>query len=234
MGNFIEEWKLKQREMDDRLPPDLREMVMGVNVADCLLDLEQEFAAGDISAALKVVHLCVMLGEPPEVWPGWARDYFVNVCNSGYEGELKSWDEVFGTPYTSEKYRRKVRDEHFPWVIYESVKAATKDGRPIDDKLFEEIGRKLGVGGKTLVKELYAKARDGVGEVEKGIAIHKARMEIVYRTAKPVADKTHLLDKVFRDLAEFLQIDEPSIRQIYADALKAWGDIAPTPQKPLE
>jgi hypothetical protein len=205
MGDFVEDWKGHRDEMEgqiDDLPRDLREQIRWVNLEGLFIDLEAEFVAGDVSAALKCVHLCVADGTPLQAWPKWARDYFVDACFEGYEGKLKSWDQVFGHPYTQDQYRRSIRDAHFPWAIYERVEAARLAGRPIDDSLFKEIGLELGIGGKTQVKKLYASARDLVAEVKDVVEekkdavavetdrrISMARIEVVYLTVEPALPK---------------------------------------------
>jgi hypothetical protein len=238
MGDFVEDWKRHRDEVEDQidhLPQDLRDQIRWVNLEGLFLDLEAEFVAGDVSAVLKCVHLCVVDERPPQAWPEWARDYFVDKCEEGYEGKLKSWDQVFGHPYTEDAHRRNIRDAHFPWVIYKRIEAAKEAGRPIDDKLFEEVGLELGVGGKTLTKNLYARARDAVAEVKEGIKIHEARMEVVYRTVEALSAQGEPLDKIFGELANFLHTDEADVIRLHKQALEVHGAApGPTPQNRAE
>src|SRR5262245_13207831 len=248
MGDFVEDWKRQREEVEDgidQLPEDLRKQIRWVNLEGLFQELEAEFGDGDVSAALQCVHVCVADGIPPQAWPAWARKYFVYACQEGYEGKLKSWDDVFGHPYSEDKYRREIRDAHFPQVIYERVEAARKAGRPIDDKLFEEVGLALGIGGKTLTKRLYDRARDQLAEVEFAVGqdaaemernakIDKARMEVVWRSVEALSAQGQPLDKIFGELAFLLSTDVEDVTSLYRRALKVRAASTPTPQKPTE
>jgi hypothetical protein len=73
----------------------------------------------------------------------------------GKEGLLKSWDEAWGHPPTRTQYQRWIRDTQAVFDVHRLVAKAQADGRSLTDELFEEIGRELGIGGKTHVKKLY-------------------------------------------------------------------------------
>jgi hypothetical protein len=175
MVDFPDEWKRDHAMMMDALPPGLHEAVLKEDIAELSMVLEAEFTAGDISAPLKVVHLCIAMDMPI---PEWAKRYFIDSCDAGFTGELKSWNQVFGPPTTRGAATREIRDRVFAPKIHERVEAAHAGGRAIDDELFKEIGRELGVGSKTLVKKLYARSKLAVEEVEAGIEAHEARMRL--------------------------------------------------------
>jgi hypothetical protein len=48
------------------------------------------------------------------------------------------------------------------WTLVAKAKA---DGIPVNDDLFASVGKELGIGGKTLVKELYREMVDFKGAV---------------------------------------------------------------------
>jgi len=55
-------------------------------------------------------------------------------------------------------YQRRLRNQNRRNDVLWKVFYASQGGQPIDDTLFSEIGRELGIGGKTEVKRLYAAA----------------------------------------------------------------------------
>ena len=49
--------------------------------------------------------------------------------------------------------------------VWRLVAKAKADGVPVDDDLFAKVGSELGIGGKTLVKELYREMVDFRGAI---------------------------------------------------------------------
>jgi hypothetical protein len=84
---------------------------------------------------------------------------FVDTYQKQANGEFKSWDQAFGKPVTKSHRLRQKRDTDSLGKISSMVAAARSKGEPIDNALFEKIGRDLGLGGATRVKELYAVTR---------------------------------------------------------------------------
>ena len=107
-------------------------------------ELENEFHAGNKVSVLKCIHSCVVWGLPV---PLWAKKYFVASCADGYQGKLESWDDAFGRPITQVKHLQELR-HGLRWEVYDAVRAASAAGVPIDNELFERIGRELGIGGR--------------------------------------------------------------------------------------
>src|SRR5262249_21817229 len=89
----------------------------------------------------------------------WVTEIIEGADNYAASGKLKSWDEVFGKPPTRKQARRALDYDNTHRVFHEVLKASAK-GDPIEDLLFGRVGKKLGIGGKTKVKELYRLARD--------------------------------------------------------------------------
>jgi hypothetical protein len=78
---------------------------------------------------------------------------FVHIYEN--EASYSSWDRAFGKP----RGRRANVFEQLKDI--ERLVHEARGNRPIDNDLFEEIGRKLGVGGSTKVKSLYSALKDG-------------------------------------------------------------------------
>jgi len=126
---------------------------------------EAEYRAGDQAALMRMIVCCAF---NKSALPDWAAKEIIDWGFAAQGDLFGSWDEVFGKPNGKPcpfkpgrrtAYQHKRHQEMFSdriaWAVYE----ASKRGRPIDDTLFSEIGRKLGVGGKTTVKRLYALGR---------------------------------------------------------------------------
>jgi hypothetical protein len=67
----------------------------------------------------------------------------------------KSWDRAFGQPR-----RRRSNGLTSLGDIQRLILVSKRNGQPIDNLLFEAIGRELGIGGSTKVKKLYSLLKD--------------------------------------------------------------------------
>jgi hypothetical protein len=151
-------------ELIELLGMDLyRDAIAGTALAT-LPNLEAEHNAGDQKAILKCIHLCVIFDLSV---PEWAKGAFNEACMTGYSGDLKSWDQVFGHPPTKDAAKRAARDMVYACEVHEMIDAAAANGEGLSDELFEKIGRTLGVGGKTTVKRLYARSREAADDVKR-------------------------------------------------------------------
>ena len=104
---------------------------------------------------LRALHLCFK--HDLEV-PAWVKQGFQHAYRRGvYEKDLKSWDEVFGGPPKDARRRWRYLPKQFR-VLKEvgRVKAA---GISLNEEEFGAIGSRLGVGGSSTVKQLYADAK---------------------------------------------------------------------------
>jgi hypothetical protein len=120
------------------------------------ITLRLEFEAGDDRVLLKAINWCCLHNIP---LPEWAAAAFVERYRRGHLGEIRSWDEVFGHPTrygTMGRIKREVEQGH---AVLEEVERVKNEGRPLDDEEFNAIGKRLGVGGKTKVKDLLRDAR---------------------------------------------------------------------------
>jgi hypothetical protein len=99
---------------------------------------------------LQAIDHCFSTGKQV---PESIRKSFVRIYAN--ERAYKSWDRAFGQP------RRRANDFKSLGDIERLVHVAKSNGQPIDNDLFEAIGRKLAVGGSTKVKGLYSLLKDG-------------------------------------------------------------------------
>jgi hypothetical protein len=127
-------------------------------------DLERRVKAGDRTAILPAVLLyCSMYHDIP--MPKWLKRAFIDAFCSGDSGEAGSWDKVFGRPRTKTQFVRMWRQMDAAENVWTLVAKAKADGIPVNDDLFAKVGKELGIGGKTLVKELYREMVDFKGAV---------------------------------------------------------------------
>jgi hypothetical protein len=101
---------------------------------------------------------CAMDGLPI---PAWCAQAFINAFRDVRHYREKSWDDVFGKPHPkgmqiAAKRRKKMLEFAVLGRVRE-IKAENPD-TPIDESLFEEIGKELGIC-KTLVGEYYYSAK---------------------------------------------------------------------------
>lgn len=113
-----------------------------------------EFERGDKRALLKLVARC---GERELPLPQWATAVVGDASYRSEKGQLKSWDEVFGKPYPG-KSRKGTATESRAVEVWIEVRRLSGEGHPIDEALFERVGKKLKVGRRSTVSRLYWRA----------------------------------------------------------------------------
>jgi hypothetical protein len=125
---------------------------------------EAEYKAGKQSSLMRLVVHCAIDKRPI---PEWAAKVLEGAWGYAVWDAIGSWDEVFGKPNgkpcpfkpgRKTTLQRKIRNWQLRDDVLWKVVDASENGRPIDNTLFSEIGRELGIGGKTEVKRLYAVA----------------------------------------------------------------------------
>jgi hypothetical protein len=132
-------------------------------VAPDLKDLEARFFAGDKRALFEALVICI--GWAIHL-PLWVEDEFLAAIHS----LPKSWDDVFGRPLpkgTSTKKARLWREIQLP--LYLRVRELHARGDPIDDDLFERVGKKFEISGST-AKRIYYSGMSRGQSYEKGDA----------------------------------------------------------------
>jgi len=138
--------------MRDKLPPEI--------VAGMMEELHLRFEAGNKNALIQAIRRC---GQQQMVMPEWVVDAFFRATNKWYQMDIKSLDKAIGVAWpkgksiAAAKKRRRLQ-----FAVLNAVSKAKSEGCAVDDQLFEQIGRRLGLG-KTLVKEYYKSARALMG-----------------------------------------------------------------------
>jgi hypothetical protein len=106
---------------------------------------------------LEGVQVCAEHGL---VMPEWLAAAYSSGYRKAMCGDADSWDECFGSPHPkgTQLARLRVRERARTAVFRDIIDTIRLDPeRVIDAWLFEEVGRRHGVG-KTLAEELYREA----------------------------------------------------------------------------
>jgi len=125
-----------------------------------LKELYDIYRAGKPHAILDALHVCSLNSLPI---PRWCEMAYLAAYRKVRQYKAKSWDDVFGRPHpTGTHIKTKRQEREFSLrVYYEVERIKRKDPAvAIDGFLFESIGKKFGIGGKTLTEEYYYKEKN--------------------------------------------------------------------------
>lgn len=117
---------------------------------------EARFAAGDRTALMAAIRICA---NHELMMPEWVARGFIRSYDAVLNCRVSSWDEAFGRPIPKGAHlnARKKRRLYAPLVRME-VARLHKGGTPIDEAMFEAVGKKFGLG-KTLASSYYYGSR---------------------------------------------------------------------------
>jgi hypothetical protein len=116
-------------------------------------ELRRDLEKGDRSALLQMVYHAAQHRRP---LPEWAAEAFPIAYTWVMRGSARTWDDAFGPPFPAGTHIHKLKLESRRYEVYQLVQEIHRDeGCPIDDELFERVGREMGIGGKTTIKDLY-------------------------------------------------------------------------------
>jgi hypothetical protein len=119
---------------------------------------ERDFRNGDRMALAHAIAICAS-ASPRRALPKWAALAFV----AGYSGIIHyrsdSWESIFGPARPKGQHLAALRKESQKSLeVWSEIQLRHEAGTPIDDELFEAVGKKNGIG-KTVVKEYFAAAK---------------------------------------------------------------------------
>jgi hypothetical protein len=117
--------------------------------------LEQErlhFEAGNKMSLLAAIRICA---NHDLVMPEWVALAFIAGYDKVLNCRANSWDAVFGNPYSKGKHLAAMRKKReLSPAVWLAVNDARNQGATVDENLFEQVGKELGLG-KTLAAEYY-------------------------------------------------------------------------------
>ena len=110
------------------------------------------------SEVLQDLYACLLTNKPI---PRELSDAFMESYLRGRNGEVRSWDDVFGKPTrygTGEKIKRRIEQER---LVAEEVARVKAEGGSLNQEEFQAIGGRRGVavGAATKVKGLLRSHR---------------------------------------------------------------------------
>jgi hypothetical protein len=121
-----------------------------------LEEYRERFERGDKAALFSVIRFCF---NEQIVAPEWIVDAFFKATNKWYSLKAKTLDEAFNVRWPKGKSIAAAKKrQRLKFAVLSAVRAARNAGRPVDEELFEKIGRELGIG-KTLAKDYLKAAR---------------------------------------------------------------------------
>ena len=119
--------------------------------------LHEAYKAGRKAALLQAIALSIRHHQPI---PDWAASAFDDAYGAVMMGATRSWNDVFGDPHPISKHLKTVQGDNMKFGVYARVQDIhEREGVPIDDELFTRVGKEMRLGGKTRVKELYARVK---------------------------------------------------------------------------
>jgi hypothetical protein len=119
--------------------------------------LQRQFSEGDKFALMQAIGVCANHGlvMPKWVARGYIKGYYAVLnCNTD------SWDGAFGRPYRKGFHLGKARlRRELRFAVRNRISEIriAEPKTPIDDGLFERVGKEFGIG-KTLCNRLYYEA----------------------------------------------------------------------------
>jgi hypothetical protein len=137
-----------------------RQMVKRSDVEDYSIAVRRAFESGDRRALLRMLWFCVLYRWPA---PDWAANAFDTFYRAALEGDIESWDDVFGRPNTPEASVGGTQTANRRFAIWGMAKEMVeRDQAPINDELFGRISRELHIENKKQVAELYEEVERAV------------------------------------------------------------------------
>jgi len=115
-----------------------------------LAHTKRELAQGNRRPLLNALGFCLDYDIPI---PEWLAEAFSDALSAVDSFEARSWDDVFGKPHHGRKIAAKGRQKKLRMLVWHRVQTLSAT-RPIDQGLFEQVGKGLGISG-AVAKRLY-------------------------------------------------------------------------------
>jgi hypothetical protein len=117
---------------------------------------EERYRAGDQQIVLWEISRCIKYNKPIPEWAGIA----FRVALERVVTCERTWDQAFGRVPAGGRYRKSIQTDAKSVKVCERIEALHRDGRKIDNDLFNEVGKEFRVGtvGRaTTVKKIWKK-----------------------------------------------------------------------------
>lgn len=112
----------------------------------------KNFEQGNNAELLRAIVVCGDSGIP---LPPWVVKAIGVAYRKARDLEIRSWDEVFGRPVPKGTHVASARKKPLQQLVVRlAVDESRCAGEAVDEALFEEVGKRLGMG-KTKASKLY-------------------------------------------------------------------------------
>jgi len=143
----------------EELPTEYEKIVERVVLAVHLDLLISKYEAGDNGALLQIIDACLQHNVPV---PKKLTLSFHEAVNK-WRLDFENLDQAFNVERPNlRKAAEKRKTEMMP-LVYQAVKALSRDGLPTDEYLFEQVGERLGLTYAT-AKKYYYSAKAGYAD----------------------------------------------------------------------
>jgi hypothetical protein len=112
---------------------------------------EPRFRRGSKHALFHALFVCIVYCRPLPAWV--SKELWLAYCRLR-DGQLRSWEDVFGKPFLGKRRKGILTRRKAPFVYAEVCELHEKEGRALDDFLFEDVGKTFRIG-TTTAKNLY-------------------------------------------------------------------------------
>lgn len=143
---------------------------------------ENEYLAGETQALMKCINFCC---ANKLVMPNWAAEAFHQGYTKVMNYEARSWDTVFGRPHKKGMHLKEQRCDEDKQLIHKCVRELINQGYPIDEGLFETVGKRFGSKGREIRDIYYDHERQRIEQLH---SLYKG-MEIVDKVLKQMREK---------------------------------------------
>src|SRR5262245_9897427 len=109
------------------------------------------YEAGDRAALMLMLRHCLMMHLP---LPQWVQQALLEVIDQVGSGALASWDEGLGKPRPKGLHSFSTLLDSQRWKIWAAGQEMIAQGAPIDEELFQRLGKQFNASA-TAVRERY-------------------------------------------------------------------------------
>jgi hypothetical protein len=127
---------------------------------------------GDQCALLYFMRFCFDQGRDV---PAWAKERFSSAVERALDYEIKSWSEVFGAPLEKGGQLPPKQRSLRLGEVWKLVNERRRAGEPLNKDLYEAVGRELGIGGATVVEEMYGEVSKEFRDQREGYALMRTQ-----------------------------------------------------------
>lgn len=143
---------------------------------------EKEYLAGSSIALMRCIDFCC---AKQLVIPNWAAEAFHQGYIKVMNYEARSWDTVFGKPHKKGMHLKDQRCDEDKQLIHKCVRELINQGCPIDEGLFETVGKRFGSKGREIRDIYYDQEHQRIEQLH---SLYKG-MEIVDKALKQVRQR---------------------------------------------